>query len=414
MVTHLILNLENTDVKKQIVICGGGSSAHTLIPFLKDSVFDVSIYTSRPEKWHKQIELEWHNPSGEVMGRYSNELKKASNNPQELIPTADYIVLCMPVHKYRVCLREIAPFIDKKKTVFLGTVYGQGGFNWMVDEIKKQHELNNVVTFAFGLLPWICRIIEYGHIGVTYGGKAVNYAACFPKFYFNQLNEELFETIGYKWFGKGHTEQSDDFLSLTLSVDNQIIHTSRCYGLYKVYGPTWKKKEDVPMFYRDYDDVSAMLLANLDADYSKIREKIKALYPQKSFRHMLDYLALERFSYQSQNTDVKESFVTSQTLVSIATPVVQNEDGLWEIDRNHRFFLDDIYYGNCIAKWMAEQLGVETPTIDDILHWTQVIRKERIIDENNRLILDDADLNTPLKSGIPCYYGYNTIDDIID
>lgn len=414
MVTHLILNLENTDVKKQIVICGGGSSAHTLIPFLKDSVFDVSIYTSRPEKWHKQIELEWHNPSGEVMGRYSNELKKASNNPQELIPTADYIVLCMPVHKYRVCLREIAPFIDKKKTVFLGTVYGQGGFNWMVDEIKKQHELNNVVTFAFGLLPWICRIIEYGHIGVTYGGKAVNYAACFPKFYFNQLNEELFETIGYKWFGKGHTEQSDDFLSLTLSVDNQIIHTSRCYGLYKVYGPTWKKKEDVPMFYRDYDDVSAMLLANLDADYSKIREKIKALYPQKSFRHMLDYLALERFSYQSQNTDIKESFVTSQTLVSIATPVVQNEDGLWEIDRNHRFFLDDIYYGNCIAKWMAEQLGVETPTIDDILHWTQVIRKEQIIDENNRLILDDADLNTPLKSGIPCYYGYNTIDDIID
>ena len=414
MVTHLILNLENTDVKKQIVICGGGSSAHTLIPFLKDSVFDVSIYTSRPEKWHKQIELEWHNPSGEVMGRYSNELKKASNNPQELIPTADYIVLCMPVHKYRVCLREIAPFIDKKKTVFLGTVYGQGGFNWMVDEIKKQHELNNVVTFAFGLLPWICRIIEYGHIGVTYGGKAVNYAACFPKFYFNQLNEELFETIGYKWFGKGHTEQSDDFLSLTLSVDNQIIHTSRCYGLYKVYGPTWKKKEDVPMFYRDYDDVSAMLLANLDADYSKIREKIKALYPQKSFRHMLDYLALERFSNQSHNTDIKESFVTSQTLVSIATPVVQNEDGLWEIDRNHRFFLDDIYYGNCIAKWMAEQLGVETPTIDDILHWTQVIRKEQIIDENNRLILDDADLNTPLKSGIPCYYGYNTIDDIID
>jgi hypothetical protein len=401
-------------MNKQLVICGGGSSAHTLIPFLKDSVFDVSIYTSRPEKWHKQIELEWHNPSGEVMGRYSNELKKASNNPQELIPTADYIVLCMPVHKYRVCLREIAPYIDKKKTVFVGTVYGQGGFNWMVDEIKKQHELNNVVTFAFGLLPWICRIIEYGHIGVTYGGKAVNYAACFPKFYFNQLNEELFEAIGYKWFGKGHTEQSDDFLSLTLSVDNQIIHTSRCYGLYKVYGPTWRKKEDVPMFYRDYDDVSAMLLANLDADYSKIREKIKALYPQKSFRHMLDYLALERFSYQSQNTDVKESFVTSQTLVSIATPVIQNEDGLWEIDRNHRFFLDDIYYGNCIAKWMAEQLGVETPTIDDILHWTQVIRKEQIIDENNRLILDDADLNTPLKSGIPCYYGYNTIDDIID
>ena len=129
---------------------------------------------------------------------------------------------------------------------------------------------------------------------------------------------------------------------------------------------------------------------------------------------MLDYLALERFSYQSQNTDVKESFVTSQTLVSIATPAIQNEQGLWEIDRNHRFFLDDIYYGNCIAKWMAEQLGIETPTIDGILHWAQYIRRENIIDDNNHLMLDSKDLNTSLKSGIPCYYGFKVIDDCID
>ena len=401
-------------MKKQLVICGGGSSAHTLIPFLKDSIFDVTLYTSRPEKWHNQINLEWRDTSGHVMGLYSGELKKASRNPKELIPDADYIVLCMPVHQYRVCLKEIAQYISRNKTVCIGTVYGQAGFNWMVDEIKRQYELENIVTFAFGLLPWICRIIEYGHIGVTYGGKAVNYAACFPKTYFNQLNEELFENIGYKWFGKGHTEQSDNFLSLTLSVDNQIIHTSRCYGLYKVYGSTWKRKEDVPMFYKDYDDVSAKLLVDLDADYSKIRDKIKSLFPQKSFKHMLDYLSLERFSYQSQNTDVKESFVTSQTLVSIVTPVIQNSEGLWEVDRNHRFFLDDVYYGNCIAKWIAEQLDIQTPTLDMILHWAQTIRKEFIIDENNRLVLDSVDLDAPLKSGIPCYYGYKTIDDIVD
>jgi hypothetical protein len=111
---------------------------------------------------------------------------------------------------------------------------------------------------------------------------------------------------------------------------------------------------------------------------------------------------------------VKESFVTSQTLVSIATPAIQNAEGLWEIDRNHRFFLDDIYYGNCIAKWIAEQLGVETPTIDGILHWAQSIRNESIIDENNKLVLNSNDLCSPLKSGIPCYYGYKNINDIID
>lgn len=149
-------------MKKQLVVCGGGSSSHTLIPFLKDSIFDVSVYTSRPEKWSNVIELEWHDPSGKVLGNYSGSIKKASNNPNELFPDADYVVFCMPVHKYRIALHEIAPYLNKNKKVFVGTVYGQGGWNWMVDEIRKEYNLNNIVTFAFGLIPWICRLIEYG------------------------------------------------------------------------------------------------------------------------------------------------------------------------------------------------------------------------------------------------------------
>lgn len=401
-------------MKKQLVICGGGSSTHTLISFLKDSIFEVSVYTSRPEQWSHTIDLEWHDPSGKVLGRYSGDVKRVSSNPQELFPEADYIVFCMPVHKYRVALHDIAPYLNKEKTVMLGTVYGQGGWNWMVDEIKKEYNLSNIVTFAFGLIPWICRIIKYGHVGVTYGCKAVNYAAVYPVEYFKQIDEELLEQICYKWFGKGKVMQSDNFLSLTLSVDNQIIHTSRCLGLYKVHGRTWKTKESVPWFYKDYDDVSAKLLADLDADYTKIREAIMRLHPEKDYRYMLDYLALERFSYQSQNTDVKESFVTSQTLVSIGTPVVQNAQGTWEVDRNHRFFLDDIYYGNCIAKWMAEQLHISTPTIDEILQWAQIVREEKIVDSNNHLVVDSVDLSKPLKSGVPCFYGFKTIEDCID
>lgn len=401
-------------MKKRLVICGGGSSAHTLIPFLKDSIFDVSILTSKPEQWKREIDLEWRNPSGNLLGYFSGQLTKASDNPSLLIPDADYIVLCMPVHQYRVCLHRIAPYINRDKAVVVGAMYGQAGFNWMVEEVKKLYSLDNIVTFAFGLLPWVCRIVEYGHKGVVYGGKSVNYAACYPRACFKQLNDELFENIGCKWFVNGHTVQSDNFLSLTLSADNQIIHISRCYGLYKVYGPAWQNKEDVPMFYRDFDDVSAGLLKELDDDYSKVRKKIMENHPEKDFKLMLDYLALERFSYQSQSRDVKESFVNSQTLASIPTPVVQNADGLWEIDHDHRFFLDDVYYGICIAKWMAEQLELKTPAIDELLRWVQIIKAERLIDDNNSLILESNDLCAPFKSGIPCYYGLKTIDECVD
>ena len=402
-------------MSKRLVICGGGSSAHTLIPLLKDSGFDVSILTSRPELWKHEIKLEYQDPDGNVLQQFSGKLYKASSNAAELVPYADYVVLCMPVHKYReALLNEIGPYIDKnKREVFVGTLYGQGGFNWMVDEMKKRFTISNVVTFSFELIPWVCRIVKYGEKGVTYGCKAVNVAATSPTSYFEQVNEEFFDKICNRWFGKGKTLQSNNFLSFTLSVDNQIIHTSRCFGLYKVYGSSWKHKEDVPMFYKDYDEVSADLLRDLDGDYTKIRKAIQTLYPQKDYRYMLDYLALERLTYQSQNTDIRESFVTSKTLVAIASPVVQNEKEEWELDKNCRFFLDDIYYGNCIAKWIAEQLDIEVPTIDAIIRWAQEIRGERLINDDNRLI-QDGDLSIYLKSGLPCYYGFTTIDDIID
>ena len=81
-------------------------------------------------------------------------------------------------------------------------------------------------------------------------------------------------------------------------------------------------------------------------------------------RPYLDYLALERLSYQSENSDIRDSFATSATLGAIKPPTLQQEDGNWAIDTNHRFFTDDIGYGLCITKWVADQLGLTVPTID--------------------------------------------------
>ena len=69
-------------MRKKLVVCGGGSSSHTLIPFLKDSIFDVYVYTSRPEKWATTIQLEWHDPSGKVLGTYSGDIER----PKRVVP----------------------------------------------------------------------------------------------------------------------------------------------------------------------------------------------------------------------------------------------------------------------------------------------------------------------------------------
>ena len=82
--------------------------------------------------------------------------------------------------------------------------------------------------FAVGLLPWICRTIEYGKVGVTYGSKHVNIAAISHQDDFEYLNNMLLSDICERGLQKGVFRRAENFLSLTLSVDNQIIHPTRC------------------------------------------------------------------------------------------------------------------------------------------------------------------------------------------
>lgn len=401
-------------MKKNIVILGGGNSAHVLIPLLSKTDFDISVLTSRPNDWSHTVALEYQNTDGEVLNVFKGEIKKTTNNPQDCIPSADYIILCMPVHKYREALHRIAPHINTDKQVVVGTVYGQGGFNWMMEEIQHKYHLSNLVYFAFGLIPWVCRTKEYGHIGITYGVKARNAVAVYPHEYFAQINKEFFAPICYDWFKTGAVEQLDNFISITLAVDNQIIHSTRCFAICQEYGGKWEKVEDVPLFYKDYDAFSAQCLADLDDDYSKVRNRIKQLYPDKDFHYMLNYLALEHYSYQSSSSDIVDSFVNSPTLQAIHTPVIQDGDGHVVIDKNGRFFMDDIYYGIAIVKWMAEILQIDVQMIDKLLHWAQELREEQIISNDNHLLLNSQDLISPMKSGLPYLYGKKTIKDIID
>lgn len=374
-------------MNKKVAIIGGGNSAHALIPLLSKANYEIRLLTSKPEQWEKKIFLEYQTELGEVKEIFEGDINIVSNDPSIVLANTDFIVLCMPVAQYKIALNRIAPFINKNKKIYLGTIYGQGGFNWMVDEIKTKYSLEKIVTFAVGLIPWVSRLKKYGEAGITYGPKSRNVATVYPGEEFESLNSSFLNDLCFRWFNKGEFYQADNFISLTLSVDNQIIHPSRIYGLYLKNKSGWDTIEEVPYFYKDYDDLSADLLKKVDDDFSKIREKIIEDNPKSDYRYMLDYLSLERFSYNSNNEDIKTSFTNSKTLRLIATPVVKDKDGKWVIDKNHRFFTDDIFYGLCIAKWFAEQFAIKVPMIDEILLFAQNILGISLI-ENGTLIKD--------------------------
>ncbi|MBO4233826.1 hypothetical protein FO675_05850 [Riemerella anatipestifer] len=397
-------------MKKIISIVGGGNSTHSLIPLLTNEVNQINLFTRNPEKWSTEIKMEYVMSNGEVKDVLKGIVNKASSNPKDVIPQSDIIVLSVPVFQYRNLLHQIAPYINKDKKVYIGTIYGQGGFNWMVEEIIKKFNLKNVVYFSSGLIPWITRTKKYGEVGINYGCKQNNVVAVFPKSEFSNVKKLLLDDLCFNYFGKGEYLQADNFISLTLSVDNQIIHQTRLYAMYLKYGGEWNSYEDVPFFYRDYDDLSANVLEELDNEYSFIRNKLIKDFPEHDFKYMMNYLDLEHFSYGSSSPNIKESFTDSQTLGQIPTPVVQNDEGKWVFDATHRFFYDDIYYGIVIAKWMAEKLNIRTPTIDKILKWAGSVIGEQIIDDKGNLKNNNKE---NFLFGTPDVYGYSSIQELI-
>lgn len=153
-----------------------------------------------------------------------------------------------------------------------------------------------------------------------------------PSNRFDRLNDIFLEDASMTPMGVGKFVQACSFLSLTLSVDNQIIHPCRCYALWERYGGYWPSLEEVPYFYRDFDDLSAENIRLLDDDYTKVRDAVRKHFPSRPFKYMLSYLELERLSHTSDNFDIKKSLKESKQLASIKTPTVETENGKRALD----------------------------------------------------------------------------------
>lgn len=229
-------------------------------------------------------------------------------------------------------------------------------------------------------------------------------------------------THSHKQLGVGQFVQACSFISLTMSVDNQIIHPARCFGLWKRYGGKWETAKEVPFFYKDFDEISAECLQKLDDDYTTVRNALRKRFPDRPFKYMLSYLDLERFVHDSNHVDnydtvlhaIRASFAESEQLGRIKSPVKPVEDqGGFVLDTTCRFFTDDIPYGVLIAKWIAEQLCVKVPFIDELINWVQDIRHEKFLTIDNQIDLAAclADTHT---TGIPPTYGITRIEDILD
>lgn len=324
-------------------ICGGGSLGHVIAGYLgANADVRVSMLTQRPQLWKNDIEV--HTPEQTIIHGHIHTI---SSNPEDVIPQANIILLCLPGFAIKQQLQLIKPYV--KSTTFVGSVFSSTGFFFNAMEILNE----DVPLWGFQRVPFICRTREYGQSANLLGYKSnLNIAVerTDEKEDFRLLIEKLFNTP---------VSLLNNFYEATLTNSNPLLHTSRLYTMFGASneGRTFPR---MILFYEEWTEEAAQLLIDMDEEFFRLLEEL----PVKP-----NYLPRILEYYESHDArSLAQKLSSIQGFKGITSPMKQTAQG-WIPDFTSRYFTEDFPYGLHFIWQLAKEKGIATPKIDMVYQW---------------------------------------------
>ena len=328
---------------KRICICGGGGLGHTCAAVLSshDDV-EVMLYTQHPERWNKTFVVD------DCENRiYNGCIVSITNKPEEVIPLADLVLLCLPAFLVEQTLLDIRPFLSPNTIV--GSVVGNTGFFLFAHEILRN---TNNGLFAFQRVPYISRVLEYGKKAALLGYKDSLLMAT------ENIREtqNFCQTISSLFLTP--TEIVDSFYEVTLSNSNPILHTGRLFTMWK----DWDGKPftNNPLFYHDWTDDASQTILQMDQEFFQLLHRLHI-----STKHLNTLLQHYEVPDASALT-IKLKNIPS--FAGIHSPMKQTAEG-WIPDMKSRYFTEDFPFGLRFIYELAHRHNHPCPTIDKVYHW---------------------------------------------
>ncbi len=245
--------------KTQICILGGGNGAHfsACVIGSKEN-YIVNLLTRRPKEWKNVITGTTKGSAWEHIPLITGKIQIVSDDPEVVSKGTKIFLICAPANVHEILLRKVEPFIEKD--AFIGTLFAQGGFDWMCHHVLGEKFISlNLTIFGLYTIPSICQKTIYGQSMRVIGPKTMLYSVTEPQSRKGVICEHLHGMYGIP------CSPLPNFLSLTLIPSNQIIHPGRVYGVLKDWDfKTPLPKGSLPQLYDGLDDFSADQIQLLD------------------------------------------------------------------------------------------------------------------------------------------------------
>ena len=325
----------------RICICGGGNLGHVCAGFLANRGHQVSILTTKPERWSQILKIV------ATDGSFEGQLALASSHPDEVIPQAEIVLVCLPGFAIHDELTKIKPYLSKNCLV--GTVVSSTGFFFEAFEVLS----SDIALFGFQRVPFISRIIEYGQKAELKGYKDSLHVAIEQT-----ENKESVRVVLEQLFEKPVT-LAGSFYEVSLSNSNPILHPSRLYTMWKDWQPGIVYPRN-PQFYAEWTLEASTLLLQMDDEFQSLLKKLGL--KEGCIPPILDY-------YESTDADsLTQKLRSIKAFQNISSPMKAVEGGFIP-DFSSRYFTEDFPYGMRFIVETAQKHNVSIPTTENIYQW---------------------------------------------
>ncbi len=327
-----------------ITIVGGGNIGTQFAVHSAVAGHRVTVFTSKPEKFHTHLTIV--DAHGTVT--YEGDLHKATNDPQEAFGSAEVIFVTVPADCMEQYARQIHSYM--RPGVKIGLIPGTGGgecvFKPCVDK--------GAILFGLQRVPAVARLVEYGKQVCSTGYRPELFAAALPKSHTRECCDLLSGIFCMPCL------PLPDYLNLTLTPSNPILHTTRLRTLFADYKPGVVYGH-IPLFYQHWSDETSRLLFACDDEVQQLCHALSDFD--------LSGVKSLKLHYESDTPEKMTRKISSiPAFQGLASPHKAVEGG-YIPDLSSRYFTADFSYGLAILVQIARFAGVSAPHMEATLQW---------------------------------------------
>ncbi len=327
-----------------ITVIGAGNVGTQLAVHCAEKKHRVIMFTSKPDAINNELVIIDENNKQ----LHKGSIAHATNDEMLAFQEADVIFVTMPAYLMNKNANRILPFVRNGMKICL--VPGTGGGECAFKECIEK----GAIVFGLQRVPSVARLVEYGHIVRAVGYRNELFISAIPNKYSMECSILIEELIDL------NSSPLPNYLNITLTPSNPILHTTRLKILFNDYkkGTIYLRN---PYFYEEWDDASSELLLACDDEIQDICSALDFVD--------LSFVKSLRSHYESADVQSLTKKLSSILgFKGIKSPMKEEGDGLIP-DLASRYFKADFSYGLTILDQIADMVGVAAPNIKDTLEW---------------------------------------------